>query len=445
MGQGLSCGVSHEHGLFSAVQVGDLESVESLLARDPSLLHQTTVYDRHSALHIAAANGQIEILSMILDRSISPDLLNRNKQTPLMLAAMHGKISCVQKLLQAGANVLMFDSMHGRTCLHYAAYYGHSDCLQAILSAAHSNPVADSWGFARFVNIRDGRGATPLHLAARQRRPDCVHILLDNGALVCASTGGYGCPGSTPLHLAARGGSLDCIRELLAWGADRLQRDSSGRIPYVVALKHKHGACAALLNPTSAEPLVWPSPLKFISELNQDAKALLEQALMEANREREKSILKGTSYLLPSPSHSDVAVDDNISEASETELCCICFDQVCTIEVQDCGHQMCAQCTLALCCHNKPNPTTACLTAPVCPFCRSGIARLAVAKIKTNNEADSDIGDVSSSKLRRSRKSRNLSEGSSSFKGLSAVGSFSKMGGRGSGRIAAESEWIDKP
>ncbi|WJZ88870.1 hypothetical protein VitviT2T_008133 [Vitis vinifera] len=445
MGQGLSCGVSHEHGLFSAVQVGDLESVESLLARDPSLLHQTTVYDRHSALHIAAANGQIEILSMILDRSISPDLLNRNKQTPLMLAAMHGKISCVQKLLQAGANVLMFDSMHGRTCLHYAAYYGHSDCLQAILSAAHSNPVADSWGFARFVNIRDGRGATPLHLAARQRRPDCVHILLDNGALVCASTGGYGCPGSTPLHLAARGGSLDCIRELLAWGADRLQRDSSGRIPYVVALKHKHGACAALLNPTSAEPLVWPSPLKFISELNQDAKALLEQALMEANREREKSILKGTSYSLPSPSHSDVAVDDNISEASETELCCICFDQVCTIEVQDCGHQMCAQCTLALCCHNKPNPTTACLTAPVCPFCRSGIARLAVAKIKTNNEADSDVGDVSSSKLRRSRKSRNLSEGSSSFKGLSAVGSFSKMGGRGSGRIAAENEWIDKP
>lgn len=35
-------------------------------------------------------------------------------------------------------------------------------------------------------------------------------------------------PGSTPLHLAARGGSLDCIRELLAWGADRIQRDSSG-------------------------------------------------------------------------------------------------------------------------------------------------------------------------------------------------------------------------
>ncbi|XP_057483161.1 putative E3 ubiquitin-protein ligase XBAT31 [Actinidia eriantha] len=441
MGQGLSCAASHEHGLFTAVQFGDLETVETLLQRNPSLVNQTTVYDRQSALHIAAANGQIEIVSMLLGRSVKPDLLNRHKQTPLMLAAMHGRFSCVQKLIEAGANILMFDSINGRTCLHYAAYYGHSDCLKAILSAARSSHVAASWGYARFVNIRDGKGATPLHLAARQRRPQCVHLLLDNGALVCASTSGYGFPGSTPLHLAARGGSLDCIRELLAWGADRLQRDASGRIPHMVALKHKHGACATLLNPSSAEPLVWPSPLKFISELNAEAKALLEHALMEANREREKDILKGTAYSLPSPLYSDTGTDDNISEASDTELCGICFDQVCTIEVQDCGHQMCASCMLALCCHNKPNPTTASLNAPVCPFCRSSIVQLVVANVKTGHDIDHDIN---SSKLRRSRKSRNLSEGSSSFKGLSAMGSFGKMGGRGSGRIATENEFVDK-
>lgn len=82
----------------------------------------------------------------------------------------------------------------------------------------------------------------------------------------------------------------------------------------MVAMKHKHGACGALLNPSSAEPLVWPSPLKFISELNDEAKLLLEQALMEANREREKTILKGTAYSLPSPSFSDT--DDNMSEVN---------------------------------------------------------------------------------------------------------------------------------
>ncbi|KAL5216347.1 hypothetical protein ABZP36_007748 [Zizania latifolia] len=86
------------------------------------------------------------------------------------------------------------------------------------------------------------------------------------------------------------------------------------RIPYSVALKPNHGACAALLNPSSAEPKVWPSPLKFISELDPEAKALLEAALREANREREK-ILNGTKYSLPSPSrYNDSVADDACSE-----------------------------------------------------------------------------------------------------------------------------------
>lgn len=105
----------------------------------------------------------------------------------------------------------------------------------------------------------------------------------------------------------------------MACGANKffiLMLNLSRRIPYIVAMKHKHGACAALLNPSSAEPLVWPSPLKFISELNQEAKALLERALMEANKEREKNIFKGTAYSLPSPTHSDTGADDSISEVT---------------------------------------------------------------------------------------------------------------------------------
>ncbi|XP_047944602.1 putative E3 ubiquitin-protein ligase XBAT31 isoform X1 [Salvia hispanica] len=412
MGQGLSCKPSQEQGLFAAVQLGDLETVKAVFERDPILIHHSTVYDRNSALHIAAAHGQIQVLSFLLEQSMQPDLLNRNKQTPLMLAAMHGKISCVTKLIEAGAYILMFDSVNGRTCLHHAAYHGHSDCVEVILSAARSSQVAASWGYSRFVNVRDHKGATPLHLAARQRRPECVHVLLQNGALVCASTCGYGFPGSSPLHLAARSGSLDCIRELLAWGADRLQRDASGKIPYVVALRKQHGGCAALLNPSSAEPLVWPSYLKFMSELTGEAKALLECALMEANREKESA--------------SDCAAD-SLSEASDMEVCGICFEEACTIQVQECGHTMCAHCTLALCCHNKPNLNQATLSpcAPVCPFCRSSIVKLVAIASRDGN-------------LRKPRKSRRSSGGSSSFKGIGRLG-------RSSGRIAPQDEWLDKP
>lgn len=73
-----------------------------------------------------------------------------------------------------------------------------------------------------------------------------------------------------------------------------------------------------MLNPSSAEPMVWPSPLKFISELDPEAKALLEAALMEANKEREKKILNGTKYSLPSPAHCDD--DANIVDDASSEV-----------------------------------------------------------------------------------------------------------------------------
>lgn len=113
MGQGLSCRGNNDHGLFIAVQQGNLQIVTTLLQQDPSLFHQKTLFDRFSPLHIAAANGQIEvnsfslfsgisakfslrinilfcfvcnisvlfqILSRLLHGSVNPDVLNRKKQ-----------------------------------------------------------------------------------------------------------------------------------------------------------------------------------------------------------------------------------------------------------------------------------------------------------------------------------------------------------------------------
>lgn len=114
----------------------------------------------------------------------------------------------------------------------------------------------------------------------------------------------------------------------------------------------------------------------------------------------------------------------------DAELCCICFEQVCTIEVQKCGHQMCANCTLALCCHSKPNSSSA--KIPVCPFCRSSITQLAIAQTKPEDEGETEV----ELKPRRTRKSVNLGE-SSSFKSFSSLGSFGRLG-FGLGKVGAE-------
>ena len=64
-----------------------------------------------------------------------------------------------------------------------------------------------------------------------------------------------------------------------------------------------------------------------------EAKALLEAALMEANRERKKHIT-GTMKAKPN--------DDDDLDKDDDELCLggIYLELACTMEVQDCGHQM---------------------------------------------------------------------------------------------------------
>ena len=55
-------------------------------------------------------------------------------------------------------------------------------------------------------------------------------------------------------------------------------------------MKYHNHACASLLNPLSTEPLVWPSPWKFMSDLDPEAKTLLEAALAQANDAWERRI-----------------------------------------------------------------------------------------------------------------------------------------------------------
>jgi len=125
MGQGLSCASvnHHENGVFGLAQSGNLDALKSEFEDDSSLLHQESLYDHQSLLHIAAANGQIhvgvfvfflcffffifsffieicvcwivlgfecgiffcgvllfQVLSWLLERTLHPDVLNRHKQ-----------------------------------------------------------------------------------------------------------------------------------------------------------------------------------------------------------------------------------------------------------------------------------------------------------------------------------------------------------------------------
>ncbi|KAK6925608.1 LOW QUALITY PROTEIN: hypothetical protein RJ641_007327 [Dillenia turbinata] len=303
------------------------------------------------------------------ERALALSCIERGYEIDLLRAIEDGEIIVVTDMIEEDSSVLVQTAVYDKlSALHVAGAYSQIPILsmlsidllvpivQATLSEAHSSTVAASLGFARFVSIRDKNGVTPIHLilAARHRQPSCVRILLDNGVLVCCAT-------------------------------DRLQIDTSERSPYVVALKHKHGRCASLMNPSSAGSLVSPSALKFIRELKSKVTILecalreankekVECALREANKEEEKPILKGAVYSQPYPDPSDIVFDDTTSKASNIK-----------------AHF---------------------------PLCRSTIKQLVVAKTITKTEVKT------SSKPKKSIKFRNFSEGSSRFKGLAHLGNW---------------------
>eukprot|EP00897_Mesotaenium_endlicherianum_P001199 jgi/Mesen1/1107/ME000123S00280 len=361
----------------------------------------------------------------------------------------------------------MFDFANGRTCLHYAAAGGFHGCLEKVLEGARLAALTATWGFRRFINLKDRRGTTALHLAARSGDLATVRCLLENGALVSTSASAIGNRpghGSLPLHFAARGGSAAvspiglCERAtnsstpcadnnsvccggvlccaVLCWldGLDRFT-------PHHIALRSGHVECAALLDLRLAEPLVWPSPWLFMSRLDAQVRSLLEAAIASANEARSLKVkqeeeekrrqesaarleageVRGASSarqsggLLPrgfrlklahaavsssssrhhrvGKVHSADHVEDEKEEAQKEEdmevlkemvddefggleECSICFERPCQIEVKECDHRMCATCTLALCCHCKPNHAAPSAPPPLCPFCRQVIKHL---------------------------------------------------------------------
>ena len=85
------------------------------------------------------------------------------------------------------------------------------------------------------VNDRDGRGRTPLYLAALVDQPDILSLLLQKGGdpNIGASWKGN----ARPLHVASRNGHAEIVRRLIAAGATVNIKDDDGDTPLLLAAR----------------------------------------------------------------------------------------------------------------------------------------------------------------------------------------------------------------
>jgi ankyrin repeat protein len=190
------CGEIHE-----AVKKNDTAKVKELIKANPDLVFSKDDEGGFTPLHLAAANGNREMVRFLLTAKADVNAKDNAGSTPMHQVAMakgpHSDL--IEMLLMQGAEVDARDK-HGLTPLHYATMADNPTAVKTLLDHAAN------------VNARDNNfGNTPLIIAAVQGHEDVARLLLENGANVNL-TDGQG----TPLAWAIRSGHLgvaDLIRK----------------------------------------------------------------------------------------------------------------------------------------------------------------------------------------------------------------------------------------
>jgi ankyrin repeat protein len=202
---------------------------------------------RVTALHSAAEDGDVALLSNLLSLGAEVDARDRGGASALFCACEVGHADAVATLLGAGALATLRNAA-GEAPLYIAALRGHERVVKVLLKYFTKERI--TWQDQRLY----GDGWTPLHAASVSGRLGIAAILLtaagpaDAAALVTASNR-YG---QTCVHVAARKGTPALVQLLIeAGGSAALSvADCDGRTAADVARRNGNSSAWRLLTGT---------------------------------------------------------------------------------------------------------------------------------------------------------------------------------------------------
>ncbi|KAL6637602.1 hypothetical protein ACP70R_025174 [Stipagrostis hirtigluma subsp. patula] len=159
-------------------------------------------------LGCAALFGEVAIARYLLDHGADPNKTDDSGSVPLHLAAKNGNEEMIRLLLSRGARVDIAIS-HG-TPLHIAASYGLTGAMKILLEHhADPNNVSEVSGTPLVAALHSTK-----HGVTESDALECVKLLVEAGADVnCANP-------NTPMVVATTNGLTECIKYLLEAGAD---------------------------------------------------------------------------------------------------------------------------------------------------------------------------------------------------------------------------------
>ena len=139
--------------LRHAVNMNNLEAVRYLLQQGAD--YEAVVHHNGAtSLHVAAMQGDVEMMQMFLASGADKDKADNVGKTPLLWATICGCLDVVTHLLEQGCDIDRAD-VAGWTALLWAAHQDHLDIAQQLLH------------FGAKLDVRDDDGVTPADVATR--------------------------------------------------------------------------------------------------------------------------------------------------------------------------------------------------------------------------------------------------------------------------------------
>jgi ankyrin repeat protein len=213
-----------QQDFFSAIESGHADQVRGLLSADPQLVNAKDEAGL-SAVLLATYHGRNEIAKLLIDRGARLDIFE---------AAATGTQDRVEQLLHKDPGSLNSCSADGWMPLHLAVFFGRINIVHLLLNkGAQINATS-----------KNDQRVTPLHSAlANPQNATVAQLLIDSGADLNARQS----EGLTPLHYAAANGLELIVRNLMARSVDLSAKEAGGKTAHDLAVEKGYTSIAELL------------------------------------------------------------------------------------------------------------------------------------------------------------------------------------------------------
>ncbi|XP_067653128.1 serine/threonine-protein phosphatase 6 regulatory ankyrin repeat subunit A-like [Haliotis asinina] len=222
-----------------AAVAGHRELLELLVEKGANLTLQDD--EDNNILHVVCMEGNLETVKYIYSRKIIDiDSRGGNGTTPLMSAALFGKMDVFCFLMKIGADMSK-ENDDGQNILHVSCQGGNVEIVEYVIK--HT---------CLYINSTDKNGITPLMLAAGYRNNVVFHFLIERGADTLAKDS----TNRNVLHWASQGGNVKIVKYILTQNIiDINGNDDNKMTPLLLAAYHGNSDVLELLIEKGANAL----------------------------------------------------------------------------------------------------------------------------------------------------------------------------------------------